>query len=149
MIATISHMLYISIVLTQSKCIPNYHSVFIHYAKQLIISIFSISISRYYAIVQPLDYPLIMTNVRLVVMLAVVWCSPALLSFLPIFMEWYTTEENVSFRRKNPDICIFTVNRPYAVISSSVSFWVPGMVMIFMYYRIYMEADRQERMLYR
>nr|CAH7731628.1 unnamed protein product [Callosobruchus chinensis] len=64
-------------------------------------------------------------------------------------MDWYTTEGHLDFRRKNPQVCAFTVNRTYAVISSSVSFWVPGMVMFFMYYRIYVEADRQERMLYR
>lgn len=127
-------------VRTLSKLPPIIHKPYLN---------FCASIFRYYAIVQPLDYPLIMTNMRLVVMLAVVWCSPALLSFLPIFMEWYTTAEHLAFRRKNPQICVFTVNRTYAVISSSVSFWVPGMVMIFMYYRIYVEADRQERMLYR
>lgn len=53
------------------------------------------SVDRYYAIVQPLDYPLIMTQGRLVVMLTVVWCSPALLSFLPIFMGWYTTDNHL------------------------------------------------------
>ncbi|KAL3268674.1 hypothetical protein HHI36_007777, partial [Cryptolaemus montrouzieri] len=103
---------------------------------------------KYYAIVQPLDYPLIMTNTRLAMMLMVVWCSPAVLSFLPIFMGWYTTNEHLEYRRNNPMHCSFTVNRTYSVVSSSISFWVPGLVMILMYYRIYREADRQERMLY-
>lgn len=124
-------------------------SLDVYFSTASILHLCCISVDRYYAIVQPLDYPLIMTNTRLALMLAVVWCSPALVSFLPILMEWYTTEENLVFRRKNPHLCLFSVNRTYAVISSSVSFWVPGMVMIFMYYRIYVEADRQERMLYR
>ncbi|KAG5890099.1 hypothetical protein JTB14_026471 [Gonioctena quinquepunctata] len=126
-----------------------WNSLDVYFSTASILHLCCISVDRYYAIVQPLDYPLIMTNVRLVLMLAVVWCSPALLSFLPIFMEWYTTGEHLAFRKKSPHICSFTVNRAYSVISSSVSFWVPGMVMIYMYYRIYMEADRQERMLYR
>ncbi|CAH1155779.1 unnamed protein product [Phaedon cochleariae] len=126
-----------------------WNSLDVYFSTASILHLCCISVDRYYAIVQPLDYPLIMTNVRLVFMLALVWCSPALLSFLPIFMEWYTTTEHLEFRRNNPDICSFSVNRTYSVISSSVSFWVPGMVMIFMYYRIYVEADRQERMLYR
>lgn len=126
-----------------------WNSLDVYFSTASILHLCCISVDRYYAIVQPLDYPLIMTNARLGVMLAVVWCSPALVSFLPIFMEWYTTEEHLEFRRKHPYICTFTVNRAYSVISSSVSFWVPGMVMIFMYYRIYVEADRQERMLYR
>ncbi|KAJ8952764.1 hypothetical protein NQ318_008080 [Aromia moschata] len=126
-----------------------WNSLDVYFSTASILHLCCISVDRYYAIVQPLDYPLIMTNARLVLMLAIVWCSPALLSFLPIFMEWYTTSEHLAFRRKNTHICSFTVNRTYSVISSSVSFWVPGMVMIFMYYRIYVEADRQERMLYR
>ncbi|KAB0795423.1 hypothetical protein PPYR_12262 [Photinus pyralis] len=126
-----------------------WNSLDVYFSTASILHLCCISVDRYYAIVQPLDYPLIMTNTRLAVMLAVVWCSPALVSFLPILMEWYTTDLSLEFRRKNPQLCHFTVNRTYAVISSSVSFWVPGMVMIFMYYRIYVEADRQERMLYR
>lgn len=126
-----------------------WNSLDVYFSTVSILHLCCISVDRYYAIVQPLDYPLIMTQGRLAVMLTVVWCSPALLSFLPIFMGWYTTEEHLDYRRKNPDVCAFQVNRPYAVISSSVSFWVPGVIMIFMYYRIYIEADRQERMLYR
>lgn len=126
-----------------------WNSLDVYFSSVSILHLCCISVDRYYAIVQPLDYPLIMTNVRLAFMLAVVWCCPALVSFLPIFMEWYTTAENQMFRRENPHICSFNVNKPYAVISSSVSFWIPGMVMIGMYCRIYMEADRQERMLYR
>lgn len=126
-----------------------WNSLDVYFSTASILHLCCISVDRYYAIVQPLDYPLIMTNTRLAVMLAVVWCSPALVSFLPIFMEWYTTPDVLAYRRRNPHLCFFSVNKTYSVVSSSVSFWVPGMVMIFMYYRIYVEADRQERMLYR
>ncbi|XP_067009261.1 octopamine receptor beta-1R-like [Anabrus simplex] len=126
-----------------------WNSLDVYFSTASILHLCCISVDRYYAIVQPLDYPLIMTHARLAVMLAVVWCSPALVSFVPIFMGWYTTSEHLEFRRQHQDICGFTVNKPYAVISSSVSFWVPGVIMICMYYRIYVEADRQERMLYR
>lgn len=126
-----------------------WNSLDVYFSTASILHLCCISVDRYYAIVQPLDYPLIMTNARLAVMLAVVWMSPALVSFVPIFMEWYTTEEHLEFRRKNPAMCTFKVNKMYALVSSGVSFWIPGLVMIFMYYRIYREADRQEKMLYR
>ncbi|XP_066905209.1 octopamine receptor beta-1R-like [Halyomorpha halys] len=125
-----------------------WNSLDVYFSTVSILHLCCISVDRYYAIVQPLDYPLIMTQRKLVIMLAVVWCSPALVSFLPIFMGWYTTQEHLEYRKLHPDLCEFLVNKPYAVISSSVSFWVPGVIMIFMYYRIYIEADRQERMLY-
>ncbi|CAF4911966.1 octopamine receptor beta-1R-like [Pieris napi] len=126
-----------------------WNSLDVYFSSASILHLCCISVDRYYAIVQPLDYPLIMTTSRLGTMLAVVWCSPALVSFLPIFMGWYSTMDHLEFRRRHPKVCSFTVNKVYAVISSSVSFWIPGVIMIFMYYRIYVEADRQERMLYR
>ncbi|XP_045780482.1 octopamine receptor beta-1R-like [Maniola jurtina] len=126
-----------------------WNSLDVYFSSASILHLCCISVDRYYAIVQPLDYPLIMTTSKLGIMLTVVWFSPALVSFLPIFMGWYTTHEHLDFRKRHPKVCSFTVNRVYAVISSSVSFWIPGVIMIYMYYRIYVEADRQERMLYR
>lgn len=82
-------------------------------------------------------------------MLIIVWTSPAILSFVPIFMGWYTTPQHLAFQQQHPELCEFRVNKVYVMISSSVSFWIPGIVMILMYYRIYLEADRQERLLYR
>ncbi|EEB10259.1 class A rhodopsin-like G-protein coupled receptor GPRoar2, putative [Pediculus humanus corporis] len=144
-----------SVVITDGKWLFGYfmcdvwNSLDVYFSTVSILHLCCISVDRYYAIVQPLDYPLIITIHKLGIMLAVVWCSPALLSFLPIFMGWYTTNEYLEFRLDHPDDCSFKVNRTYAVISSTVSFWAPGLIMIYMYWRIYMEADIQERMLYR
>ncbi|XP_011870420.1 PREDICTED: octopamine receptor beta-1R-like [Vollenhovia emeryi] len=126
-----------------------WNSLDVFFSTVSILHLCCISVDRYYAIVQPLDYPLIMTNVRLGTMLSVVWCSPTVISFLPIFAGWYTTEGHQTYRENNPHECDFRVNKLYAIVSSSVSFWVPGIIMIAMYYKIYCEADRQERMLYR
>ena len=70
-------------------------------------------------------------------MLANVWLLPALISFTPIFMGWYTTDEHLMEVSKNPGICVFVVNKAYAIISSSISFWIPGVVMITMYSKIF------------
>ncbi|XP_072750063.1 octopamine receptor beta-1R [Anoplolepis gracilipes] len=126
-----------------------WNSLDVFFSTVSILHLCCISVDRYYAIVQPLDYPLIMTNVRLGTMLSVVWCSPTIMSFLPIFAGWYTTKEHLEYRQTSPDVCVFQVNKFYAIISSSISFWVPGIIMLAMYYRIYIEADRQERMMYR
>jgi hypothetical protein len=82
-------------------------------------------------------------------MIANVWMLPALISFTPIFLGWYTTPEHQEFRRSNPHVCIFEVNIYYMMISSGVSFWIPGVVMVTMYYRIYKEAVRQRKALSR
>lgn len=54
-----------------------------------------------------------------------------------------------ALRLLRSQICSFVVNLPYAVISSCVSFWIPGVVMIIMYYKIYKEAIRQRAALSR
>ncbi|XP_046409203.1 octopamine receptor beta-1R-like [Ischnura elegans] len=126
-----------------------WNSLDVYFSTASILHLCCISVDRYYAIVRPLEYPLCMTRRTVVLMLAVVWASPAAVSFVPIFLGWYTTEEAAKFRDQRPDVCKFEVNRAYAVLSSSVSFWLPGVIMLCMYYRIYVEADRQERMLYR
>lgn len=104
-------------------------------------------------------------------MLMIVWLSPGFMSFMPIFLGWYTTQDNLDYLKHHPNVsssssssllplhintqnyllqkCEFHVNMSYALVSSSVSFWIPGIVMIIAYYKIYQEADRQERMLYR
>lgn len=92
---------------------------------------------RYYAIVRPLEYPLYMTHRTVLFMLTNVWLLPALISFTPIFFGWYTTTENLELQLHSPNDCLFKANKTYAIISSSVSFWIPGFVMITMYCRIY------------
>ncbi|KAH8264134.1 hypothetical protein KR038_003335 [Drosophila bunnanda] len=126
-----------------------WNSFDVYFSTASIMHLCCISVDRYYAIVQPLDYPLIMTQRRVYIMLLMVWLSPALLSFLPICTGWYTTTENYKYLKSNPHICEFKVNKAYAIVSSSMSFWIPGIVMLSMYYRIYQEADRQERLVYR
>ncbi|XP_067618708.1 octopamine receptor beta-1R-like isoform X1 [Eurosta solidaginis] len=126
-----------------------WNSFDVYFSTASIMHLCCISVDRYYAIVQPLDYPLIMTHRRVLFMLLMVWLLPALLSFLPICSGWYTTAENWKYLKNNPHICEFKVNKAYAVVSSSMSFWIPGFVMVYMYYRIYQEAVRQERLVYR
>ncbi|CAI2729333.1 unnamed protein product [Schistosoma spindalis] len=41
--------------------------------------------------------------------------------------------------------CNFNVNPYYAIISSSISFWIPSIIMILVYIRIFIEARKQER----
>lgn len=99
------------------------------------------------AIVKPLKYPMTITKKVVAIMILNTWISPALLSFIPIFAGWYTTPEHKQRMIDNPDECQFEVNTVYAVISSSISFWIPCTIMIFTYLAIFREANRQEKQL--
>ena len=43
---------------------------------------------------------------------------------------------------------MFQVNKLYAIISSSISFWIPCTIMIFTYLAIFKEANRQEKQMH-
>ncbi|XP_055852577.1 octopamine receptor beta-3R-like [Episyrphus balteatus] len=126
-----------------------YNSLDVYFSTASILHLCCISVDRYYAIVRPLEYPLNMTHKTVCFMLANVWVLPALISFTPIFLGWYTTKDHLEEMAKNPHACSFVVNKAYALISSSVSFWIPGIVMVTMYWRIYKEAVRQRKALSR
>lgn len=81
------------------------------------------------------------------IMILNTWISPALLSFIPIFAGWYTTDAHLEYMEKHKEECSFEVNKPYAVVSSSISFWIPCTIMIFTYLAIFKEANRQEKQL--
>lgn len=125
----------------------NIHLKHTHTLEKAIMQHICSSFTRYYAIVKPLKYPISMTKRVVGIMLLNTWISPALLSFLPIFIGWYTTEEHRLFVNEHPEQCAFVVNKYYAIISSSISFWIPCTIMIFTYLAIFREANRQEKQL--
>ncbi|XP_031351355.1 octopamine receptor beta-3R-like isoform X2 [Photinus pyralis] len=144
-----------SVELTDGKWVFGYYmcdvwnSFDVYFSTASILHLCCISVDRYYAIVRPLEYPITMTSKTVSFMLACCWVLPALMSFTPIFLGWYTTAKHEQFRLNNPHVCIFVVNKYYAIISSSISFWIPGVVMVTMYCRIYKEAIRQRKALSR
>ena len=50
---------------------------------------------RYYAIARPLVYHSTITVRTAGLMIVLAWCTPSCISFLPIFLGWYTTPENL------------------------------------------------------
>ncbi|XP_055551301.1 octopamine receptor beta-2R [Wyeomyia smithii] len=124
-----------------------WNSLDVYFSTASILHLCCISVDRYYAIVKPLKYPISMTKRVVAVMLLNTWISPALLSFVPIFAGWYTTDKHKEDVLNNPNNCLFIVNKPYAVISSSISFFIPCTIMVFTYFQIFREANRQEKQL--
>ncbi|KAK3095468.1 hypothetical protein FSP39_015049 [Pinctada imbricata] len=110
-----------------------------------ILHLCCISVDRYIAIIHPLQYDRKMSTFRALLMLALTWIASILISYIPIQLQFYTTEEHYTLLEENPELCIFQVNKIYAVVSSSISFWIPCTIMIFLYMRIYFAARRQEK----
>ncbi|XP_071036168.1 octopamine receptor beta-2R-like, partial [Parasteatoda tepidariorum] len=101
-----------------------------------------ISMDRYYSLVDPLKHRSKMTCHKVFVMLGVIWTLSAVISFIPIYMKIYTTDEHLKNRLRHPETCDFKVNKTYAIISSGISFWVPGTLIVGAYIRIYRLAKQ-------
>ncbi|XP_077089065.1 5-hydroxytryptamine receptor 4 isoform X2 [Siphateles boraxobius] len=111
-----------------------------------ILHLCCIALDRYYAICcQPLVYNNKMTPVRVSLMLVGCWVIPFFISFLPIMQSWNTIGiesfiEQRIFNSSRNSTCVFMVNRPYALVCSAVAFYVPLVLMVLAYQRIYITA---------
>uniref|UniRef100_A0A8C1Q3U8 5-hydroxytryptamine receptor 4 n=2 Tax=Cyprinus carpio TaxID=7962 RepID=A0A8C1Q3U8_CYPCA len=110
-----------------------------------ILHLCCIALDRYYAICcQPLVYNNKMTPVRVSLMLVGCWVIPIFISF-PIMQSWNTIGiesfiEQRKFNSSHNSTCVFMVNRPYALVCSTVAFYVPLVLMVLAYQRIYVTA---------
>lgn len=103
-----------------------------------------ISLDRYLAITQPLTYKSRMSRRRAVAMIAGVWICSMAISFVPIYLGWFADHEVVQLYVDSPQ-CGLYVNKIYAVISSTTSFYIPLIVMLFAYVKIFRIAQSQAR----
>ncbi|XP_072487125.1 beta-2 adrenergic receptor [Notamacropus eugenii] len=103
-----------------------------------------IAVDRYFAITAPFRYQSLLTKGKARVVILVVWVVSALTSFLPIQMHWYRAshQEALSCYEKET-CCDFFTNQAYAIASSIVSFYVPLVVMVFVYSRVFQVAKKQ------
>ncbi|KAI7796926.1 putative D5-like dopamine receptor [Triplophysa rosa] len=85
-----------------------------------------ISLDRYWAILSPFRYEREMTQRVAFVMIGMAWTLSILISFVPVRLNWHKAET-------------------YAIASSLVSFYVPVIIMIGTYTRIYRIAQMQIR----
>ncbi|OCT86528.1 beta-4C adrenergic receptor [Xenopus laevis] len=108
-----------------------------------------IAVDRYIAITSPLKYEMLVTKARARLTVCLVWAISALISFLPIMNRWWRDTHNEEAKRcyDNPKCCDFVTNMPYAIVSSTISFYVPLVIMIFVYVRVFIVATRQVKLI--
>lgn len=106
-----------------------------------ILHICCIALDRFWAIKDPLTYRKRMTTRRLVIMISLAWGCSSAISFIPIYLGWFT--DNPSELYRDTISCDLSVNKIYALCSSSTSFFVPFLFLIFAYAYILRIAKRQ------
>ncbi|XP_037381943.1 beta-3 adrenergic receptor [Talpa occidentalis] len=111
----------------------------------------ALAVDRYLAVTNPLRYSVLVTKLRARAAVVLVWVVSAAVSFAPIMSKWWRVGADAEAQRchSNPRCCAFASNMPYALLSSSVSFYLPLLVMLFVYARVFVVAKRQLRLLRR
>lgn len=107
-----------------------------------ILNLCVISLDRYWAITDPFSYPMRMTRQKAAALIGVVWVCSSAISF-PAIVWWRAAREGDMPAYK----CTFTEHLGYLVFSSTISFYLPLLVMVFTYCRIYRAAVVQTRSL--
>ncbi|CAG9857735.1 unnamed protein product [Phyllotreta striolata] len=107
-----------------------------------ILNLCVISLDRYWAITDPIAYPMRMTKLRSIFLIAAVWVCSSAISFPAI--GWWRAVRNAPIPAFT---CPFTEHLGYLIFSSTISFYLPLFVMLFTYFRIYRAAAAQTRSL--
>uniref|UniRef100_A0A674BS06 Adrenoceptor beta 3b n=1 Tax=Salmo trutta TaxID=8032 RepID=A0A674BS06_SALTR len=109
----------------------------------------TIAVDRYIAITQPLRYQSLLGKRQAWLMVCVVWGVAALVSIVPIMSQSWRAHNDTGSTQcyEEPRCCDFITNMPYAIGSSVVSFYVPLLIMIFIYSSVFLIATRQVRLM--
>ncbi|KAH3787740.1 5-hydroxytryptamine receptor 4-like [Dreissena polymorpha] len=114
-------------------------------------SIFNLSclaIDRYLAICRPFTHELL-TRRKVILMLSFCWSVPILISFVPILLQWnhIGIEEyvNCAFPPEDTSHCAFVVNKGFALICSSIAFYIPTVFIVICNVHIFRIARMQAK----
>ncbi|XP_008277801.1 adrenoceptor beta 2, surface a [Stegastes partitus] len=103
-----------------------------------------IAIDRYLAITSPFRYQSMLTKCKARIVVVLVWVIAGLISYLPIHMKWWISDDQKAKDCiKDSNCCEFYTNMVYAITSSIISFYIPLVIMVFVYSRVFQEAKNQ------
>ncbi|XP_054466178.1 adrenoceptor beta 3a [Anoplopoma fimbria] len=108
-----------------------------------------IAVDRYIAITRPLRHKVLLNKWRARAIVCLVWVVSALISFVPIMKGYWRDNDDKDAKEcyDTPTCCDFVTNRAFAIISSIVSFYVPLLIMIFVYAKVFLIATRQVQLI--
>ncbi|XP_065168234.1 dopamine receptor 1-like isoform X2 [Atheta coriaria] len=109
-----------------------------------ILNLCAISLDRYIHIKDPLRYGRWVTRRVAVGSIATIWLASALISFVPISLGLHRPPQPTVYHAggQNYPTCALDLTPTYAVVSSCISFYVPCIVMLGIYCRLYCYAQK-------
>lgn len=107
-----------------------------------ILHLLLVAMDRYVAIFKPLAYKNIVRTWHVFVGVIFVWTLSLCMSFIPIFLGLNLKDSSDPGPK---DTCMLEANMVYAIISSSLSFFIPLVIMTCVYIRIFFVAKQQAK----
>ncbi|XP_064480645.1 dopamine receptor 1-like [Ornithodoros turicata] len=107
-----------------------------------ILNLCAISMDRFLHIKDPLRYSRWMTKRVVLGTIAGIWLVSAFISFLPISLGWHRPRAESLVIVDGLTTCALDLSKEYAVTSSLISFYMPCVVMVALYTRLYIYARR-------
>ena len=110
-----------------------------------IIALMAVSIDRYIGVTRPLTYSSIMTTRRTIYLLIIVWTISILTSVVPLFglTDREIKSNKFNIEQEHYETCKVNKNTFYTIFSSSISFYIPVIILLILYSRVYQEAKKQ------
>ncbi|XP_004374609.1 5-hydroxytryptamine receptor 1A [Trichechus manatus latirostris] len=99
-----------------------------------ILHLCAIALDRYWAITDPIDYVNKRTPRRAAALISLTWLIGFLIS-IPPMLGWRTPED-----RSDPDACTISKDQGYTIYSTFGAFYIPLMLMLVLYGRIFRAA---------
>ncbi|CAF1033700.1 unnamed protein product [Rotaria sordida] len=110
-----------------------------------IIGLAGVSIDRYIGVTRPLKYSSIMTIRRTIYLIITIWAASILTSVVPLFglTDRGTLSKTNNSTHVVSETCEVNKNTFYTLFSSAISFYIPVIILLILYSRIYQEAKKQ------
>lgn len=101
----------------------------------------AVSFDRFVAIENPLKYKQKMTKRTIFIIIGCIWLISVLLSYGPVLLGVYS-QSRMDGHPSDSTECGMRPNRIYSIISSSTSFYIPLIIILFLYGRIFITARK-------
>ncbi|KAI6240991.1 G-PROTEIN-RECEP-F1-2 domain-containing protein [Aphelenchoides fujianensis] len=113
-----------------------------------ILNLCVISLDRYMAITSPLKYPRTRSRLMATLLLSSVWFISLIVCSPPWFVPgWGLFTQEAANTSKNEYVCGYSPSIPYRIYSASGSFYIPLMIMLSVYFKIFRVASEREKLM--
>lgn len=106
-----------------------------------ILHLLAIAIDRYWAVTN-IEYARCRSPRRIYFLIAVVWAGSSIISFAPIFV-W--NDDRFEFRLEAQKRCLVSQNVIYQIFATSMSFFIPLIFILVLYWNIFKQARKRIR----